>query len=80
MTRAVDVDTTKWSGEGSFTQVLIDHLKQLDGVTLVRVEDAPASRSRRITISSATRSSSFSERSRPGSTSAASDCFLQGEW
>jgi hypothetical protein len=45
MTRAVDVDITKWSGEGSFTQVLIDHLKQLDGVTLVRVEDAPASRS-----------------------------------
>lgn len=45
MIRAVDVDTTKWSGEGSFTQVLIDHLKQLDGVTLVRVEDAPASRS-----------------------------------
>ena len=45
MTRAVDVDTTKWSGEGTFTQVLIDHLKQLDGVTLVRVEDAPASRS-----------------------------------
>jgi len=45
MTRAADVDTTKWSGEGSFTQVLIDHLKQLDGVTLVRVEDAPATRS-----------------------------------
>ena len=45
MTRTVDVDATKWSGEGAFTQVLIDHLKQLDGVTLVRVEDAPASRS-----------------------------------
>ena len=45
MSRGVDVDTTKWSGEGAFTQVLIDHLTQLDGVTLVRVEDAPASRS-----------------------------------
>jgi hypothetical protein len=45
MTPAVDVDTTKWSGEGTFTQLLIDHLKQLDGLTLVRVEDAPASRS-----------------------------------
>ena len=45
MTRAVDVDTSKWSGEGAFTQLLVDHLKQLDGLTLVRVEDAPASRS-----------------------------------
>jgi hypothetical protein len=40
-----DVDTSKWSGEGAFTQTLIDCLKQLDGLTLVRVEDAPASRS-----------------------------------
>ena len=45
MTRAADVDTTKWSGEGSFTQLLVDQLKQVDGLTLVRVEDAPASRS-----------------------------------
>ena len=45
MTRTADVDTTKWSGEGSFTQLLVDHLKQVDGLTLVRVEDAPASRS-----------------------------------
>jgi hypothetical protein len=45
VTRVVEVDTSKWSGEGAFTQLLIDHLKQLDGLTLVRVEDAPASRS-----------------------------------
>jgi hypothetical protein len=45
MTPDVDVDTAKWSGEGTFTQLLIDHLKQLAGLTLVRVEDAPASRS-----------------------------------
>ena len=45
MTRAVEVDASKWSGEGTFTQLLVDHLKQLDGLTLVRVEDAPASRS-----------------------------------
>jgi hypothetical protein len=45
MTPAVGVDTTRWSGEGTFTQQLLDQLKQLDGVTLVRVEDAPASRS-----------------------------------
>ena len=45
MTRTVDVDISKWSGEGAFTQQLIDELKHLDGLTLVRVEDAPASRS-----------------------------------
>ena len=42
---SADVDTSKWSGEGTFTQVLLDRLKEVDGVTLVRVEDAPASRS-----------------------------------
>ena len=41
----MDIDTSKWSGEGSFTQKLIDHLARLDGLTHVRVEDAPASRS-----------------------------------
>lgn len=39
------VDTSNWSGEGTFTQVLIERLRQMDGVALVRVEDAPASRS-----------------------------------
>jgi hypothetical protein len=39
------LDTSKWSGEGTFTQVLIDELRQIDTVALVRVEDAPASRS-----------------------------------
>lgn len=41
----MDVDTSKWSGEGTFTQVLLDRLKQIDGLSLVRVEDAPTSRS-----------------------------------
>jgi len=40
-----EVDTSKWSGEGTFTQVLIDCLRQLDGVVFLRVENAPASRS-----------------------------------
>jgi hypothetical protein len=40
-----DVDISKWSGEGTFTQTLLDWLQRLDGVELVRVEDAPASRS-----------------------------------
>ena len=41
----MDIDTSKWSGEGSFTQRLIDRLATLDGLTHLRVEDAPASRS-----------------------------------
>ena len=41
----MDVDTEKWSGEGEFTQHLVDKLRELGTVTLVRVEDAPASRS-----------------------------------
>ena len=41
----MDVDTEKWSGEGEFTQLLIDTLRELGTITLVRVEDAPASRS-----------------------------------
>jgi len=41
----VEIDTSKWSGEGSFTQRLIDWLAKLDSLTLVRIEDAPASRS-----------------------------------
>ena len=40
-----EIDTSKWSGEGTFTQVLIDRLVELDAIRLVRVEDAPASRS-----------------------------------
>lgn len=41
----MEIDTSKWSGEGTFTQTLVDRLAKIDGVTLVRVEDAPASRS-----------------------------------
>jgi hypothetical protein len=41
----MQIDTSKWSGEGTFTQVLIDRLQQIDCVALIRVEDAPASRS-----------------------------------
>lgn len=40
----MDVDTTRWSGDGSFTQVLVDALRDLPDVLAVRVEDAPASR------------------------------------
>ena len=40
-----EIDTSKWSGEGAFTQLLVDRLRELDDIRLVRVEDAPASRS-----------------------------------
>jgi hypothetical protein len=39
------VDTSKWSGEGDFTQLLLDHLRQVPEVAGVRIEDAPATRS-----------------------------------
>jgi hypothetical protein len=39
------VDTSKWSGEGEFTQILLHHLRRIPEIALVRVEDAPASRS-----------------------------------
>jgi hypothetical protein len=41
----LEVDTTKWSGEGTFTQVLIDCLREVPGIAAIRVEDARASRS-----------------------------------
>jgi hypothetical protein len=39
------VDTSKWSGEGAFTQIVIDQLAQMTEIANLRVEDAPASRS-----------------------------------
>jgi len=41
----MEVDVSSWSGEGDFTQSLLDVLKALTTVTFLRVEDAPASRS-----------------------------------
>jgi len=41
----MDLDTTNWSGEGTFTQTLIDSFGGLDEVASLRVEDAPSSRS-----------------------------------
>jgi hypothetical protein len=40
-----EVDTSNWSGEGAFTQLLIDRLRELEAIARVRVEDAPATRS-----------------------------------
>jgi hypothetical protein len=40
-----DVDSSAWSGEGTFTHLLIDRLRQVGEIRFVRVEDAPATRS-----------------------------------
>ena len=41
----MNVDTSKWSGEGEFTQLLLEHLRQMPNIAGVRLEDAPATRS-----------------------------------
>jgi hypothetical protein len=41
----MNVDTSKWSGEGEFTQLLLEHLRQMPNIAAVRLEDAPATRS-----------------------------------
>lgn len=41
----MELDTANWSGEGDFTNALIQRLQQLEHVEYARVEDAPASRS-----------------------------------
>ena len=41
----MDLDISGWSGEGEFTQTLIDHLKTVEHIAALKVEDAPASRS-----------------------------------
>src|SRR5262245_38378676 len=40
-----ELDASAWSGEGTFTQLLIDRLREVSGIRFVRVEDAPATRS-----------------------------------
>ena len=41
----MQVEIGGWSGEGEFTQLLLERLKQLPEILAIRVEDAPASRS-----------------------------------
>jgi hypothetical protein len=42
--RTMQVEVSGWSGEGDFTQTLVEALGRVDGVEGLRVEDAPASR------------------------------------
>ena len=39
-----ELETAAWSGDGDFTRVLADAIAGLDEVSIVRVEDSPASR------------------------------------
>ena len=41
----MQVDSAGWSGEGSFTQVVIDLLQSVEQIAAIKVEDAPATRS-----------------------------------
>ena len=41
----MEVDSAGWSGEGAFTQIVVDRLRAIETVTLVKVENAPATRS-----------------------------------
>ena len=41
----LELESSAWSGEGTFTQLLIEKLRDVSGVRFVRVEDAPATRS-----------------------------------
>lgn len=41
----MEIDLTGWSGEGIFTQAMIDHLRTLDQVSFFKVDDAPSTRS-----------------------------------
>jgi hypothetical protein len=40
----MEVDTSGWSGDGEFTKRLIDALRSFGTVSVLKVEDAPASR------------------------------------
>ena len=44
----MQLESSGWGGEGTFTPVLIDALKAVEAIELLRVEDAPASRAGRL--------------------------------
>jgi hypothetical protein len=39
----VQVDSSAWSGEGTFTTTLLEHLQAFPSIEFIRVEDAPSS-------------------------------------
>jgi hypothetical protein len=41
----MELDASSWSGDGAFTQLLVDALQTHPAISFIRIEDAPASRS-----------------------------------
>jgi hypothetical protein len=41
----MEVDTSRWSGEGEFTALLVERLQEVPEIAVIRVEDAPSTRS-----------------------------------
>jgi hypothetical protein len=41
----MQIDSTAWSGEGTFTQLVLDKLRRMEDVAAIRIEDAPSTRS-----------------------------------
>ena len=39
------VDSSGWSGDGAFTQIVLERLQQVEQIAAIKVEDAPATRS-----------------------------------
>jgi hypothetical protein len=39
------VDSAGWSGEGAFTQIVLERLRAIEQIAAMKVEDAPATRS-----------------------------------
>jgi hypothetical protein len=40
-----ETETSNWSGEGQFTQLVIERLRDVPAIRAIRVEDAPSTRS-----------------------------------
>lgn len=40
----MEIDASRWSGDGDFTQVILAKLRQQPEISRLRIEDAPASR------------------------------------
>ena len=40
----MDIDTSQWSGDGDFTQLILAKLRQQPKISGLRIEDAPTSR------------------------------------
>jgi hypothetical protein len=40
----MELDTSRWSGDGEFTQVIIERLRSESRIAHVRIEDSPATR------------------------------------